>query len=101
MIGVYDDTTLSADPIDERGPMAQITPSSLRRYQHFILCLWQEGSAAPNAAPVWRYSLENPYTAERRGFGDARDLMALLDQWMALPPHGEPTLTKPNEDTAP
>ena len=78
--------------------MKQHTYAATRRRHYFILGLWQEGGATPGASPVWRYSLENPRTAERRGFGDPRDLLALLDQWMALPAHHEPTLHKPYED---
>jgi hypothetical protein len=81
--------------------MTQQSYTATRRRHTFILGLWQEGGAAPGASPVWRYSLENPRTAERCGFGDARDLLAMLEQWMALPAHQEPKLHKPHEDPTP
>lgn len=81
--------------------MIQHTHETARRRHVFILGLWQEGGATPGKTPVWRYSLENPRTAERRGFGDARDLLAMLEQWMALPAHHEPTLHNSREDITP
>ena len=81
--------------------MKQNTYATARRRHYFILGLWQEGGAIPGSTPVWRYSLENPRTAERRGFGDARDLLALLEQWMALPTHDEPALHRSHEDPTP
>lgn len=55
-------------------------------YHSFILTVWQEGAALPNAPPVWRYSLENPHTGERIGFRDANELGRFLNQWVALLP---------------
>jgi hypothetical protein len=48
-----------------------------RPYYHhsFILSLWAEGGARPNAPPVWRFSLEDPHTDQRRGFKDLAELM--------------------------
>jgi hypothetical protein len=61
-------------------------PPPGRRHHSFILCLWQEGSAMPNAPPVWRCSLEEPYSAERRGFRHLDELYAFLVQWTRMTP---------------
>ncbi|MBK6712739.1 MAG: hypothetical protein IPG51_20765 [Chloroflexi bacterium] len=52
----------------------------------FILSLWAEGGARPNAPPVWRFSLEDPHTDQRRGFKDLAELMRFLEEWAAVPP---------------
>jgi hypothetical protein len=57
-------------------------PQQARRQHSFILCLWQEGSAMPNAPPIWRCSLEEPYVAGRRGFRHLDELYAFLAEWM-------------------
>lgn len=62
-----------------------------RPYRHhsFIISLWLEGGAYPNAPPVWRISLEDPRTAERHGFQDLAELMRFLEAWTAVPPPNE------------
>jgi hypothetical protein len=60
-------------------------PQQARRHYSFILCLWQEGSAMPNAPPVWRCSLEEPYSAGRRGFRHLGELYDFLAQWTHTP----------------
>ena len=57
-----------------------------RRHHSFILCVWQEGGAMPNAPPVWRYSLEEPYKAGRRGFRHLDELYDFLEQWTNMTP---------------
>lgn len=56
----------------------------------FILSLWAEGGARPNALPVWRYSLEDPHSAQRRGFKDLAELVRFLEAWTAVPPEEPP-----------
>jgi hypothetical protein len=56
------------------------------RHHSFILSLWPEGGAQPNAPPVWRYSLEDPHTGERRGFKELAELMRFLEEWTAVSP---------------
>jgi len=60
------------------------------QYHSFILSLWTEGSALPNAPPVWRYSLEDPHTDQRRGFKDLAELMRFLQVWTAVSPEETP-----------
>ena len=55
-------------------------PNSEKRaahHQSFILSLWTEaGERSP-----WRFSLENPRTAERIGFKQLDELMRFLQAW--------------------
>ncbi len=60
------------------------------RYHSFILTLWTEGGALPNAPPVWRISLQDPHTSERRGFKDLAELVRFLEGWTANPPDESP-----------
>lgn len=60
------------------------------QYHSFILILWTEGGALPNAPPVWRISLQDPRTSERRGFKDLAELVRFLDGWTAVPPEESP-----------
>jgi hypothetical protein len=60
-------------------------PQQARRQYSFILCLWQEGSAMPNGPPVWRFSLEEPYSSGRRGFRHLNELYDFLAQWTHMP----------------
>jgi hypothetical protein len=46
-----------------------------RRYQAFLLRLWQERS---EGKWVWRASLEDPHTNVRKGFADLERLSAFL-----------------------
>jgi hypothetical protein len=55
------------------------------QYHSFILSLWTEGGALPNDPPVWRISLEDPHTDQRRGFKDLAELMRFLEEWTAVP----------------
>jgi hypothetical protein len=51
-------------------------------YISFLLRLWQvsdEGNSEPNAIKaVWRASLENPHTGERKGFASLEELFDFL-----------------------
>ncbi len=64
--------------------MANAHPPNLPplRYHLIVLGLWLEHNAG---TPVWRFSLENPLTAERVGFQNLADLMAGLERWMQAP----------------
>lgn len=46
-----------------------------RQYQAYMLRLWQVTSSD---AVVWRASLEDPHTGERKGFADLESLLAFL-----------------------
>ena len=50
-----------------------------KRYQSYLLRLWVEDV---DGKQVWRISLENPFTGERRGFASRRDLCAYLEEMM-------------------
>lgn len=58
---------------------------SVRRYHSFVLHLWQEGNALPNAPPVWRFSLTHPHSGERTGFRSLEELASFLQQWTHSP----------------
>ena len=47
------------------------------RYQAYLLRLWLAGD---DDAAVWRASLEDPRTGERRGFADVESLLAFLSE---------------------
>jgi len=53
--------------------MSQQTKS---RYRSYLLRLWQ---TSDGDREVWRASLENPSTRERRGFGSLKELYDFLD----------------------
>ncbi|GAB4577691.1 MAG: hypothetical protein Fur0022_04220 [Anaerolineales bacterium] len=55
--------------------------TSSSRYQHFILQLRQEVMPT-GKAPVWRLTLEDPHSGERKGFRTVEDLAAFLNEWM-------------------
>lgn len=56
-----------------------------RRYHSFVLHVWQEGNALPNAPPVWRFSLTHPHSGERTGFRSLDELTNFLQQWTQSP----------------
>jgi len=47
-------------------------------YQVYLLRFWQERDHLPETAMVWRFSLEDPHTGERRGFADLPALQDFL-----------------------
>ena len=49
------------------------------RYRAYLLRCWAEHSPSTAAPAVWRYSLEDPHTGERRAFADLAALMAYLE----------------------
>jgi hypothetical protein len=50
------------------------------RYQTYLLTAWQERSQNPAVPTVWRFSLLDPSTGQRRGFASLEALMAALRQ---------------------
>ncbi len=68
--------------------MSQNLEARPLRYHLVILCLWEERGGE---TPVWRFSLEDPQTSERRGFKTLDELTAFLWQWtQKLPPEERP-----------
>ena len=51
-----------------------------RRYQAFLLRLWQERS---EGKWVWRASVEDPHSHVRKGFPDVEHLYAFLQEQIA------------------
>jgi hypothetical protein len=58
-------------------------------HHSFILSCWLESGPLPESPAVWRFSLENPRTAERRGFSEIGDLVNYLQGWTAALPAEE------------
>jgi hypothetical protein len=48
-----------------------------RRYISYLLRLWQVKS---EGELVWRASLDNPHTGQRRGFASLAEMVAFLEQ---------------------
>jgi len=44
----------------------------------YLLTMWQERPTSPAHPAVWRFSLEDTRTRQRRGFGSLEGLMAFL-----------------------
>jgi hypothetical protein len=53
-------------------------PSS---YTVYLLRLWQ---VETEVGPAWRMVLEDPQTAERRGFADPTELLTFLSETMGI-----------------
>jgi hypothetical protein len=49
-------------------------------YRSFLITSWQERSHDPDHPSVWRFSLEDMRTEQRRGFATLEALMAALEQ---------------------
>lgn len=56
--------------------MAQL--DSPPRYRAYLLRCWQERSRDPDKPAVWRFSLDDPHTGQRRGFASFEALIAAL-----------------------
>jgi hypothetical protein len=56
--------------------MANLDPTP--RYRAYLLRCWQERSQNPDSTTVWRFSLEDPHTGQRRGFASFEALIAAL-----------------------
>ena len=50
------------------------------RYRTYLIAFWQERDQEPDAPAVWRFSLEESRTGERRGFANLDALTAALEQ---------------------
>jgi len=50
------------------------------RYRSYLLSFWEERSQDPDTPAVWRFSLEDPHTGQRRGFANLRELVAALER---------------------
>jgi len=50
-----------------------------KKYRSYLLRLWEEDI---NGKQVWRISLENPFSGDRRGFVNLKDLCAFLKDKM-------------------
>jgi hypothetical protein len=57
-------------------------------YHAYLLRLWRERPASPERPAVWRFSVEDTRTRQRRGFGSLEDLLAFLRALMEA--NGEP-----------
>lgn len=55
------------------------------RYHIFVLSLWEAGGQSV----AWRFSLQDPHTAERRGFTDLAELTTFLAAWMGAGDRGQ------------
>jgi len=51
-------------------------------YQVYLLRLWRERPALPGRPAVWRFSLEDTRTHQRRGFARLEELVAFLQALM-------------------
>jgi hypothetical protein len=69
--------------------MLQSSRGSPLRYHLFILTLWEEDGHTDGPA-VWRYSLEQSRTGERKGFKNLAELLAYLAAWTQNPPDANP-----------
>ena len=66
------------------------------RYRAYLLRCWAEHGPSAPAPAVWRYSLEDPHTGERRGFPTLAAMVAFLEVAMA-PGRETRTATGANE----
>jgi hypothetical protein len=53
-------------------------PAQASRYLSFLLRCWEDHAQAPNQPVIWRFSLEDVTTGERRGFRDLEALVVFL-----------------------
>lgn len=59
--------------------------SEARRYLAYLLRLWRVDD---DGQPLWRATLEDPHTGERRGFADLSQLFAFLEERLGTRPPG-------------
>jgi hypothetical protein len=52
------------------------------RYRSYLLTFWEERGRDPDEPAVWRFSLGDPRTGQRRAFATLGALMAALEQEM-------------------
>ena len=53
-------------------------------YQVYLLRLWREQPASPERQAVWRFSLEDARSSERRGFSSPEALVEFLQERMQV-----------------
>ena len=69
-------------------------------YRVYILRYWQEANSVPGATAVWRFSLEDPQTRQRRGFADLAALVSFLEAEMEAAPRQDPRPERPADRQA-
>ena len=52
------------------------------RYRSYLLTFWEERDREPQGPQVWRFSLQDPRTGQRRGFASLEALVAALEREM-------------------
>jgi hypothetical protein len=60
-------------------------PNTPPRYRAYLLRFWEERGQLPAELATWRFSLEDPHTGQRTGFGDLASLIAFLRLQMEGP----------------
>ena len=53
-------------------------PAQASRYLSFLLRCWEDSNRSPDRPAIWRFSLEDVATGERRGFRDLETLVVFL-----------------------
>jgi hypothetical protein len=48
------------------------------RYRSYLLTFWEERSPDPKDPEVWRFSLQDPQTGQRRGFASLEALVVFF-----------------------
>lgn len=48
------------------------------RYRSYLLTFWEERNRDAAEPAVWRFSLEDPRTGQRRGFADLEAILGFL-----------------------
>lgn len=64
------------------------------RYRSYLLRCWEERSHLPRGPTVWRFSLQNPHTGERRGFASLEALFAALQSQLEVEDQPPPAETR-------
>ena len=55
------------------------------RYRAYLLRFWEERSQHAGDGGVWRFSLEDLHTQERRGFATLEEMVAFLQEQISGP----------------
>lgn len=64
-----------------------LIPKDLPDYHSYLLRFWHERSL--EQADAWRFSLENPQSGKRRGFGSLVELVRFLESQVQPPSKAE------------
>ena len=54
-------------------------------YQVYLLRVWQAQAAGSERKTVWRFSLEDTQTKQRRGFASLEEMVAFLSESLDRP----------------